>query len=86
MDQPGIQICLQSFQTFIILFSEGDPKEFIQHCAIEPLNKSVDSGCAYFGTAIFSIVQLQERFKGMIWCVKKSSLLSVIRTIRYFAK
>ena len=80
MNQPRIEIILQSFQTFIVLFSKGNPEEFIQHCAIETLNKAIGSGCSHFGTAMVNVVQFQEHFKGMIGCAAK--LRSIISQYR----
>ena len=41
VNRPFIQVNLLGFDAYIELFSELDPKELVQHCAIETFNETI---------------------------------------------
>ncbi|MPM04588.1 hypothetical protein SDC9_50866 [bioreactor metagenome] len=67
MDKPLIQISLKSRHTFVEVFTEGNPEEFVQHSLIEAFDEAVGLRGFDFCTPVLNVVQGKVEFEWMVF-------------------
>jgi hypothetical protein len=75
MQQPCVQIGLQSFHRLIERGAESNAEEFIQHGALEAFYNAVGLGPTYLGVTMLDVIELQVELIGMIFLATKFTLV-----------